>query len=60
MTIDDILQVIDNQIDSIQYLHDNPEIAKNTIMHETDEYCRGALSMLDFLKTYININNEGR
>lgn len=59
---DEIIAVIDNQIESIQYLRDHPEIAKNTIMHETDEYCRGALSMLDFLKTYIqlNNNNEGR
>ena len=60
MTIDEVLQLINQQIENIQYLRDHPEIAKHTIMHETDEYCRGALSMLDFLRTYININNEGR
>ncbi len=56
MTIEEILEEIEQQIDSIQYLRDHPEIAKHTIMHETDEYCRGALNMLDYLKTYIKMN----
>ncbi len=54
----DILKEIDRQIDGIQYLRDHPEIAKNTIMHETDEYCRGALNILNYLKTYIKENQN--
>lgn len=55
MTIDEILEEIERQKDSIQYLRDNPEIARHTIMHETDEYCRGALNMLDYLHKFITI-----
>lgn len=50
---EEIKQEIDRQIDGIKYLQSHPEVAKNTIMHETDEYCRGALAMLNYLKTYI-------
>lgn len=53
MTIDDILEEIEQQIESIEYLRDHPEFAKSTIMHETSEYCRGALNMLSYLKTFI-------
>lgn len=53
MTIDDILEEIEQQIESIEYLRDHPEFAKSTIMHETPEYCRGALNMLSYLKTFI-------
>ena len=56
MTTEEILEEIEQQIESIQYLRDHPEIAKHTILHETDEYCRGALSMLDYLKKYIELN----
>lgn len=56
MTIDEILDEIEEQKESIQYLREHPEVAKHTIMHETDEYCRGALNMLDYLKTYIELN----
>lgn len=56
MTHEEIIKEIDEQIESIEYLRSHPEIAKHTIMHETDEYCRGALSMLSYLKTYIEHN----
>lgn len=51
--IEEIKKEIDQQIESIKYLQDHPEVAKNTIMHETGEYCRGALNMLSYLKRYI-------
>lgn len=53
MSIDDIKQEIQNQIESITHLQEHPEIAKHTIMHETDEYRRGALAMLNYLTAYI-------
>lgn len=56
MTINEISEEIKQQIESIEYLRNHPEIAKHTIMHETDEYCRGALNMLKYLKTYIEHN----
>ena len=56
MTKDEILEEIDHQIESIKYLRNHPEVAEHTIMHETTEYCRGALSMLLYLKTYIERN----
>ena len=51
--IEEIKKEIDQQIESIKYLQDHPEIAQHTIMHETEEYCRGALNMLSYLKEYI-------
>jgi hypothetical protein len=56
MTVDELLGEINDQIESIEYLRDHPEFAKHTIMHETPEYCRGALNMLLYLKTYIQYN----
>jgi hypothetical protein len=56
MTINALLEEIEQQIESIEYLRDHPEFAKTTIMHETPEYCRGALNMLDYLKQYIKHN----
>ena len=56
MTVEEILEEIEQQKDSIQYLREHPEIAKHTIMHETDEYCRGALNILNYLKEYIERN----
>lgn len=56
MTINELLEEIEFQIESIKYLRDHPEFAKSTIMHETPEYCRGALNMLLYLKTYIQRN----
>lgn len=50
---DVIIKEINKQIESTQYLRDHPEIAKQTILQETDEFCRGALNMLDYLKWYI-------
>ena len=50
---EEIKQEIDKQIESITYLKEHQEVAMNTIMHETPEYCRGALNMLNYLKTYI-------
>ena len=62
ITINEIIAEIDRQIESTKYLRDHQEIAKKTICQETPEFCRGALSMLDYLKWYIqlNNNNEGR
>lgn len=62
ITCDEIIAEIDRQIESTEYLRDHPELAKKTVCQETQEYCRGALSMLDYLKWYIqlNNNNEGR
>lgn len=54
--IEKINKEIDEQIESIKYLQNHPEIAKLTIMRETEEYCRGALSMLNYLKTFIKYN----
>ena len=56
MTIDELLEEIEQQIEGIEYLRDHPDFAKSTIMHETQEYCRGALNMLLYLKTYIQYN----
>ena len=53
MTVDEVLKEIEEQIESMQYLRDHPDFAKTTMMHETDEYCRGALNILNYLKTYI-------
>lgn len=52
-TIKEIKAEILDQIAFIEYLRDHPEIAKHTIMHETPEYCRGALNILKYLKEYI-------
>lgn len=60
MTIEEMLEEIERQIDSIQYLRDHPEVAKTTIMHETDEYCRGALNMLNYLHQFITICTNER
>ena len=51
--IEEIKKEIDEQIENIKYLQDHPKIREHSIMHETDEYCRGALAMLDYLKQYI-------
>ena len=56
MSINELLEEIEKQIESIEYLRDHPEFAQTTIMHETPEYCRGALNMLLYLKTYIEHN----
>ena len=56
MTINELLEEIEEQVNAIKYLRDHPEFAKSTIMHETPEYCRGALNMLNYLKTYIEHN----
>lgn len=56
MTVDELLEEIDQQIESIEYLRDHQDFAKHTIMHETPEYCRGALNMLLYIKTYIHHN----
>ncbi len=56
MTVEEIIDEIERQKDSIKYLREYPEIAEHTIMHETVEYCRGAMSMLNYLKTYIELN----
>lgn len=53
MEVEEIICEIDEQIDNIKYLKEHPEVAKDTIMRETPEYCRGALVMLNYLKTYI-------
>jgi hypothetical protein len=53
MTYEEIIKEIDEQIESMEYLRSHPEIAKQTIMHETDEFFRGALTMLNYLKQYI-------
>lgn len=55
MTIDEILEEIERQKDSIQYLREHPEVAEHTMMHETVEYCRGAMSMLNYLHKFITI-----
>ena len=56
MTIDELLEEIEQQIESVKYLRDHPDFAKHTIMQETPEYCRGALNMLLYIKTYIQHN----
>ena len=56
MTIAQVLKEIDRQINAMQWLREHPEFAKHTVMRETDEYCRGALSILKYLKTYIEIH----
>lgn len=56
MVIKEIICEIEQQIDNIKYLQEHPNVAANTIMHETPEYCRGALAMLNYLKTYIERN----
>lgn len=56
MTVEELLEEIEAQVSAMEYLRDNPEFAKSTIMHETPEYCRGALNMLHYLKTYIEHN----
>lgn len=56
MTVDELAEEIESQIESIKYLRDHPEVAEHTVMHETVEYCRGALSMLLYLKAYIQHN----
>lgn len=58
MTIAEVLKEIERQIDTMQWLREHPEVAQNTVMRETDEYCRGALSILKYLKTYIEIHEE--
>jgi hypothetical protein len=56
MDIKEALAEIKHQIKSVQYLQEHPEVAQTTIMRETPEYCRGALAMLNYLKTYIENN----
>lgn len=55
---EEIKAEISEQIENIIYLREHPDFAKNTIMHETPEYCRGALAMLDYLQTWIKYNNK--
>lgn len=54
MEVKEIICEIDEQINNIKYLKEHPEVAKNTIMHETPEYCRGALAMLNYIKRRLN------
>ena len=56
MGVKEIICEIDEQIDNIKYLQIHPDVAATTIMRETPEYCRGALTMLNYLKTYIERN----
>ena len=56
MEINELLEEIEQQIESIKYLRDHPDFAKSTIMQETPEYCRGALNMLLYIKTFIQHN----
>ena len=53
MEVKEIISEIEQQINNIKYLQEHPDVATATIMHETPEYCRGALAMLNYLKTYI-------
>ena len=53
MEVEEVISEIEQQISNIEYLQKHPNVAANTIMHETPEYCRGALAMLNYLKTYI-------
>jgi hypothetical protein len=50
---EEIICEIEQQINNIKYLKAHPDVAATTIMRETPEYCRGALEMLNYLKTYI-------
>lgn len=51
---------ISEQIESIKYLQEHPNIAKHTVAQETPEYCRGALAMLNYLQMWIKYNVEER
>ena len=55
MNIQDLISEIQSQKESIKYLRDHPNVAKNTVMRETPEYCRGALAMLRYLTEYANM-----
>lgn len=56
MNIQDLVVEIQSQKASIRYLQEHPKVAASTIMHETPEYCRGALNMLKYLTQYVNMN----
>lgn len=55
MAIEEMLCEIERQINNITHLQKHLDTI-TTIMHETPEYCRGALTMLKYLKTYIERN----
>ena len=55
MVIEEMLCEIERQINNITHLQKHLDTI-TTIMHETPEYCRGALTMLKYLKTYIERN----
>lgn len=61
MDVQEILQEINEQIDSMHYIKEHQEFfEKHSMMHETSEYVRGALNMLEYLKQYIELHSSER
>lgn len=59
MDVQEILQEINEQIDSMHYIKEHQEFfEKHSMMHETPEFVRGALSMLKYLKEYIELHSS--
>lgn len=61
MDVQEILEEINEQIESMHYIKERQEFfEKHSMMHETSEYVRGALNMLEYLKQYIELHSSER
>ena len=52
------VQVQIDEIDSMEYLKEHPNIAQSTMFRETPEYLRGAINLLIYMKQFIENHNE--
>lgn len=58
LSAEEILDEIKDQICNMQYLKEHPEIAQSTILHETDEYLRGAINLLTYIQKFIENHSD--
>ena len=58
LSVEDILHEISEQIESMEYLKEHPNVAQSTIFCETPEYLRGAINLLTYMKQFIENHSE--
>ena len=49
LSAEEILAEIKDQIANMEYLKEHPNIARSTMFHETPEYIRGAINLLNYI-----------
>lgn len=58
LSVEDVLHEITDQIKSMEYLREHPNVAQSTIFRETPEYLRGAINLLTYMKQFIENHSE--